>query len=216
MTELEPCSAARARELVDTIRSSVLIARDAIVEAWRARAWIPLGYQSWQEMCETEFDGVVPRLPAEERRELAISLRQEGMSTRGVAAAAGVSEVTVRRDVAGASNDAPEQTISGLDGKRYRPRVTPAEVFSPPAMAVEQDRTREAIQLSKALGLVNRNVTGALVEALRYIADADTALINRDGGVDFELFYLDAIDQLADAADEARAHLRQHRIRRVK
>ncbi|OKI14184.1 helix-turn-helix domain-containing protein [Streptomyces sp. CB03911] len=56
------------------------------------------------------------RLPREERQEIVASLRESGLSARAISAATGVSEPTVRRDLAGASNDAP---VTGRDGKTY-------------------------------------------------------------------------------------------------
>lgn len=64
-------------------------------------------------------------LTPEQRKPLVKRLRADGWSTRRIAEAAGVEEVTVRRDLAGATNDAPERVV-GKDGKSYparRPHV---------------------------------------------------------------------------------------------
>lgn len=91
-----------------------------VVLAFRGRVWVALAYDSWAEWCECELGGL--KLPAPKRREVVKELASVGMSNRAIAAAVGSSEPTVRRDVdAGASNDAPDRTRIGQDGKAYSP-----------------------------------------------------------------------------------------------
>jgi transposase len=106
----------RARALVAEVRAAVETARGALVELWHARAWETLGYESWEAMCTNEF-GMTLHLPREQRRELVADLTAKGMSTRAIAPALGVTDVTVRRD-RGATNVAPANVV-GLDGKPY-------------------------------------------------------------------------------------------------
>ncbi len=67
------------------------------------------------------------QLSEHQRRAAGVALRQDGHSARAIAGALGVSEATVRRDVAAtASVDAvafPERVI-GLDGKSRPSRQT--------------------------------------------------------------------------------------------
>lgn len=58
-------------------------------------------------------------LTAEQRRQVALQMHQDGMSYRRIGDKLGVGEATVRRDIkSGASNDAPEK-VNGKDGKIY-------------------------------------------------------------------------------------------------
>lgn len=57
------------------------------------------------------------RLARAERQDMVQMLSEEGMSNRAIAPIVGASEPTVRRDVAGASNDAPEPTPVNIDSE---------------------------------------------------------------------------------------------------
>lgn len=50
------------------------------------------------------------------------SLRKAGMSTRAIAAATGMDQRTVRRDLGGGEANAAPEPVTGLDGKSYSPR----------------------------------------------------------------------------------------------
>lgn len=119
------CTADRARQLVDTIRAAVTLAKDALIEAYQSRAWIPLGYPDWQALCDAEF-GVRVQLPRSDRRELIGEMRTAQMPTRAIAQALEVGETTVRRDLAAAPNGAPDRVI-GMDGKSYPVTQPPPE-----------------------------------------------------------------------------------------
>ncbi|MEC3952875.1 hypothetical protein VMT65_07525 [Nocardia sp. CDC153] len=114
-------SAEAARELTDRIRTNIETAWELIKQAYVIRAWTALGYESWDAYCATEFDGARIRIPREERSEVVASMREIGMSTRAIAAATGVSDHTVRQDLAGARNLAPhsDKPVLGKDGKVY-------------------------------------------------------------------------------------------------
>jgi len=60
-------------------------------------------------------------LTIEQRRELVLQFRQRGESTRQIAERLGVGATTVRRDLSGAPNGAPDR-INGKDGKSYSSR----------------------------------------------------------------------------------------------
>jgi hypothetical protein len=109
-----------ARQRVDRIKTLVGAARADIIESFRQRDWIALGYESWDALCSAEF-GTVLRLSVEDRQQAVSELRGAGMSTRAIGSALGVSDVTVRRDIEGATNVAPDPVVkvSGLDGKTY-------------------------------------------------------------------------------------------------
>lgn len=105
-----------------------------IQEAHERRADLALGYESWAEYAAGEFGEVTAGLTATVRRQLVGQLSGEGMSTRAIAPAVGVSRDTVSKDRARQVSDdltpdspAPEpRKVTGLDGKTYTPRVRPA------------------------------------------------------------------------------------------
>ncbi|HEY5985166.1 MAG TPA: hypothetical protein VIV12_02105 [Streptosporangiaceae bacterium] len=137
MTELatRDLTVDEAREFVEHVRASVDDLKDWIVRAVRGRAWVALGYSSWDQMCEAEFDGAVIRLPREDRRDAVASLREAGLSTRAIAGALGVHKDTVRNDLSTGENSPVPDSVTSLDG-RQRPAT------QAPRMA---DRYAEAI-----------------------------------------------------------------------
>jgi len=117
-----------ARQRVDRIKTLVGAARADIIESYRQRDWITLGYESWDALCAAEF-GTVLRLSIEDRQQAAAELHDAGMSTRAIGSALGISDTTVVRALSGASNEATD-TVTGLDGKSYpakRPVVVDAD-----------------------------------------------------------------------------------------
>lgn len=117
-----------ASHLTDRIRSGLGVMWELVEEAYRRRAWLSLGYESWDAYCFTEFGSSHLKLPREDRREVVASLRDAGLSQRAIAAATGVSQGTVRTDLSGEQNCSPEdaydlrpetQTVTGTDGKSY-------------------------------------------------------------------------------------------------
>jgi hypothetical protein len=140
----------QARELTDRIRAGVTNLLPVIKEAFERRADRALGYESWHAYCDAELDGI--RLPIERRRAHVAELRGQGMSTRAIGAALGVSEGTVRNDLSTAQDYAVEQPeqVRSLDDRR-RPATRPArsEASDPEAVdstvlpgTVDQPRVR--------------------------------------------------------------------------
>lgn len=80
-------------------------------------------------------------LRREDRGNLHRELRRLGKSLRDIAEASGVSEATVRRDVAGAANDAPAVVI-GRDGKSY-PAKRPGPVLDMPNAITKVEYERD-------------------------------------------------------------------------
>lgn len=116
-----PLAAVEARALVERIRVSVTAVIDDIVEALNRRAWIALGYTSWEDLCEHEFTGI--RLP--ERQAIVLQLRAGGMSLRAISAVTGTPKTTVGDLVdvdTGVQIRTPE-TVTGIDGKSYKPKL---------------------------------------------------------------------------------------------
>lgn len=130
-----------ARELTDQIRTGLEGVFHLIKAAYRGRAWVALGFSSWDEYVHREFGNLYLRPPLEERQEVVLSLRQAGMSVRSIASATQLGRDTVHREIAssgvrnrtpagplqvGPGDAQPEKgkasTILGQDGKSYQPR----------------------------------------------------------------------------------------------
>lgn len=120
-------TAAQARELTDRIKVGVEAIWELVKQAYQARAWVALGYDSWDDYCTREFGTSRIRLPREERQEVVASMREIGMSTRAIASATGNSIGTIHAESRrcsnlNTSNPAP---VTGTDGKTYTPRPQP-------------------------------------------------------------------------------------------
>jgi hypothetical protein len=103
-------------------------------EAYFHRVWLGLGYESWDEWCSSL---TTPKLPSTTRRAMALEMSQAGMTTRPIAAALGVSQMTAVRDVKAAVAElGPEvqseqaEMLTGANGKQYK-RPDPEEDWSP-------------------------------------------------------------------------------------
>lgn len=128
-----------ARGLTDKIRAGLEGVYQLIIQAYQGRAWIALGYGTWDEYIRREFGNQPLRPPLEERTDTVQSMRDAGMSTRAIAAATQLSKGTVGRELedSGAPNGAPEPQgssdarpkIQGIDGKAYlssTPQASPS------------------------------------------------------------------------------------------
>jgi hypothetical protein len=94
------------------------------IEGFQRRAWLALGYDSWEDLCDSLE---LPRLERDDRRAAVGAMRAAGMSTRAIGAAVGASDGTVRNDLNATAQDyAVEQPekVTGLDGKD-RPATRP-------------------------------------------------------------------------------------------
>lgn len=119
----------QARAITDQIQSSVADLAALIVQAFRGRAWLALGYPSWVDYIRGEFRNAPLHLHRDDRRAVVELLRGHGMSQRAIADAAGVGVGTVNRDLAArvpsgtpdaAGATAVPVTTIGLDGKTYQ------------------------------------------------------------------------------------------------
>lgn len=111
-----PISADEARRLTDAIRSALETTWQLVQQAYTTRAWVALGYASWEMYCESEFRDLA--IPKGQRHEVVGALRSAGMSTRAISSATGLSKGTVGRELAGAPFGAPH-AVTGADGKTY-------------------------------------------------------------------------------------------------
>ena len=111
-------------------------------------------------------------LTRSQRAELVARLRQEKWSHRRIAAALGVDEITVRRDLRGATNVAPSK-VEGRDGRTYpatRPKATPSIVVG---------SSRDEARALKALDTLGDEAPGRLLQLGRAETKAREASLAR-------------------------------------
>lgn len=140
-----------ARSLTDRIKTAVEDIWQLIREAYTARAWAALGYESWDAYCSAEFGTSRLRLPREERTDVVGSLREAGLSTRAIASATGLGQTTVRKHLSPSAPEpkgSPERPVTGLDGRSYpatRPAPTPPPIRRLPVISphAEDDARRD-------------------------------------------------------------------------
>lgn len=172
--------AVSARDLTDRIKVAIEGSWLLVKQAYEQRAWVSLGYVSWDEYCTREFGSSRLRLPAEERDEVVASLRSSGLSVRAIAAATGIGVGTVSRSLSGVPSGTPDDepvercgdcdrvaekclcekfdrsarypdSITGTDGKTYP---------SSPSPAVEAARARRAAEAAEKEDNVNTGTRG--------------------------------------------------------
>ena len=98
-------NADEAREITEAIKAAVEQLWALVVNAYNRRAWLALNYPTWDDYCAKEFRTAALAVPREERPEVVRSLREAGLSQRAIASAMGVSQSTVRDDIAELSSN---------------------------------------------------------------------------------------------------------------
>lgn len=121
---------ASARRLTERIRLNVVAVRDGVEklqalleEAKEGNVHVALGYPSWPAYVADVMGEEPLRLSRDDRREIVHYLTGEGMSTRAIGQALGVSREAVRKDVA-ASGD---NKLSPGSDQRIRPTADAGE-----------------------------------------------------------------------------------------
>lgn len=171
----------QARRIVARINGTAAELIELVEQAWTGRAWVALGYASWDELCKHEIE--MPRLDRERRRELVGSLRQIGMSTRAIGSATGVDHSTVSRDTAGGANATPEpapapepKPVTGTDGKRYPAPKPPSEDEQREQDLADGDRRARGRLIQLVTGwiqLVGLSTDSRRAQILRGMTDDD-------------------------------------------
>lgn len=206
MTELVQMDVIAARALTDRMKTGVAVMSELIKEAYQGRVWDALGYSNWDEYVTREFGTGQLRIPREERTEYVASLRDSGMSTRAIAASAGVSDFTVRQELksaATARNIAVDQdgaqsdllaeeliaaepiTIIGTNGKSYTPptpKPAPKPVWSEEELALRRQMENGETVVVSLRGLHANLIAWAETEGLYVRIDRRT-----DWGNPFEM-----------------------------
>lgn len=196
-SSLPALDADEARALTDQIKDTAAVLWELIVAAYHGRAWIALGYESWDVYCIREFGSSRLRIPREERPDMVCSLRQAGLSIRAIASATGIDKNTVQADLAqvseihtpdeppndvGAATRAGIQTgtpefVTGTDGRMYprKPPTVPKDHrFTPDAQEreVREDKSDESAYVNYLKLAANfRKAKRALQENLGYAAN---------------------------------------------
>lgn len=131
-------SATSARESVERARTHLEAAAEEVVRQINGRAWLALGYESWDEMREAEYRGAAVIVPRADRPELVARLRAEGLSQRQIGDTIGTSQQQVSNDLRNTKlgNTAPTRT-DALGRERpttYTPRARDLPQADPPAV----------------------------------------------------------------------------------
>lgn len=215
-----------ARDITNKIRQNLAVAVVQIKKAFSGRAWIALGYESWNDYCTTEF-GDVLRLGRDDRRELVLDLADAGMSTRAIAAATGTSKSTIAVDLTGVQNRTPDvnpdaatadafDNVIGLDGKRY-PRPTPtAEPIEPSPstdVSLMNQKIQRYLRSRREVDRSNRIVTH-LAFGHEVISESLSVVDFTDLDGDMFSFWLSEIDGHIEELKTLRRHLRTEQSRR--
>ena len=130
MTEPEARRATeRIRTALDRVSTAWQDLAERVADAYSRRADLALGYGSWAEYTQAEFN--VPTLATEVRRELVSLLSAQGMSTRAIAPVVGVTGQRVRQIVSEVASDLPPETPAAEPRRQVVPDVPP-EPQDPP------------------------------------------------------------------------------------
>lgn len=138
----------QAEQLTAAIIDGITSVHALIKEAYDGKAHEALGYTSWPAYVEARFPLRTRTLPRQERMELVMELRSEGMSTRAIAPVVGVSQSTIRDDVQQLSRTTQTPTnVVSLDGRTRPARRPPAAVDEPLDTRVQRANEQTAAWL---------------------------------------------------------------------
>ncbi len=91
--------ATRIRDHLETAAAGLQEAAGLVAEAYQARDWEVLGYESWAAYCTGEFALARLKLPEGDRERIIEAFAAAGLSSRAVAAALGTSQSTAAREL---------------------------------------------------------------------------------------------------------------------
>lgn len=123
---------------IDTVNIETGALIELVADALKGRAWVSLGYGSWEALCDAMRWEFRPSTSTD-RAALAKTMRESGMSLRAIGRLIGAGKDTVQRDLSGVANETPAE-VHGADGKTYpASRPTHAE---PEPVAERDDEER--------------------------------------------------------------------------
>jgi hypothetical protein len=105
----------RIRLMALTVGENIDKLKTLVTEAKESEAHTALGYASWQAYLADVLGETPMRLARDIRGPLSVELEAQGLSNRAIGAIVGVDEITVRRDLAGATNVAPARIPDQFD-----------------------------------------------------------------------------------------------------
>lgn len=142
-------SEAHARSLVDQINQTTgrLVETMADIQilvttAYHGRAWVALGYESWEALGAAEFTQAKMWASVEERKEHTRAFVEAGLSFRAIAVVMGVGVATVHRDAA--SQDKP--AVVGVPNGTPTTAVTTGDDRSGADVTGTRDHVRPGLQ----------------------------------------------------------------------
>ena len=142
----------RIRLMASTVRENLAKIAELVDEAKAGQVHVALGFASWTAYLSDALGGQL-ELGTDDRRAVVELLAGEGMSQRGIAAAVGVSQKTVDRDLDQVSHrDSPDPVVTGLDGKTYpkKPSSKKKPVPQPATGALgHEEAMRAAAQIAE-------------------------------------------------------------------
>lgn len=139
---------------------------EAVEKAWAGRAWIAMGYESWEDYCTTEFSHTRLWQTVDERQQRTLRLREAGLSTRAIGAVLGVGVATAHRDlgaVSGVPSGTPDDRQTGRDGRQYPTHHVPESVLNRRIKAVElAEKGLSQSQVAAELGVSQGTISSDL------------------------------------------------------
>lgn len=118
----EELSPQDAQVITDEIRLNLTSTYQLIRKAWEQRAWVGMGYGSWDEYVREEFAEMSLTPPLERRTAEVASMAEAGMSVRAIGTATGMGKSSVARTLKQAEDEGlvseDREPSLGLDGRR--------------------------------------------------------------------------------------------------
>lgn len=116
----EVMSADVARSKIDSVRRSIEETIEMIRQLWDGRAWISLGYGTWEELIAVEIRPVFAIAKAD-RDGVMVELTAAGLPTRAVAAVVDVDQATVVRHVP--RDASASRKVAAIDDPEVRAKI---------------------------------------------------------------------------------------------
>lgn len=169
----QPLLHSEARRLTDQIRLGLEGVWELTLRAWEGRAWLALGYASWDEYCTRELGSCRVKLPEVPLRETQWRpLAEAGMSHQAIASAVGTSRSRVQEALRAVS---PSSRVIGVDGvSKPAVRPTRADVLIRQANAARlRNQGMKQIEIAAELGVTQGTVSSDLMEIDKMTAALD-------------------------------------------
>lgn len=190
-------SEASARTSVERALTHLEAAAEEVVRQINGRAWLALGYESWDEMREAEYKGAAVIVPRADRPELVARLRQEGLSQQQIGNTLGVAKSTVQTDLDKADSDFTESPTVRVDSLgRSRPTTyAPRAQEAPPAFETAVERPADPASSVPSEAVTKFLDSDPDLQRERYLHAFVKALARSD---DFMEFDPEKLGELAD------------------